>query len=82
MKALLIQLRVIDREQGLEVNTNDMAKIRSMLPQLHEEEKKKKGRGGSRQGSKFVKKKRRTSRGDERCAVKGSFEGNGYKYKE
>lgn len=34
MKALLIQLRVIDRQQGLEVNTNNMAKIRSMLPQL------------------------------------------------
>ena len=76
MKALLIQLRVIDCEQGLEVNTNDMAKIRSMLPQLHEAEKKK------RQGSKFAKKKTRTSRGDERCAVKGYFAGNGYKYKE
>ena len=35
MKALLIQLRVIDRQQGLKVNTNNMAKIRSMLPQLH-----------------------------------------------
>ena len=44
MKALLIQLRVIDREQGLEVNTNDMAKIRSMLPQLQEAEKKRKTR--------------------------------------
>lgn len=42
MKALLIQLRVIDREQGLEVNTNDIAKIRSKLPQLHEAEKKRK----------------------------------------
>ena len=47
MKALLIQLRVIDREQGLEVNTNDMAKIRSMLPQLHEAEKKKKEKEAS-----------------------------------
>ena len=45
-------------------------------------QKKKKGRGGKRQGSKFAKKKRRTSRGDERCAVNGSFEGNGHKYKE
>ena len=44
MKALLIQLRVIDCEQGLEVNTNDMAKIRSMLPQLHKAEKKERKR--------------------------------------
>lgn len=42
MKALLIQLHVIDREQELKVNTNDVAKIRSMLPQLHEAEKKRK----------------------------------------
>jgi len=44
MKALLIQLRVIDREQELKVNTNDVAKIRSMLPQLHEAEKKERKR--------------------------------------
>lgn len=44
MKALLIQLCVIDREHGLEVNTNDMAKIRSMLPQLQEAEKEERKR--------------------------------------
>lgn len=69
MKALLIQLRVIDREQGLKVNTNDMAKIRSMLPQLHEAEKRRK--------EEAVKDKE-----DEPCAVEGSFKGNGHKYKE
>ena len=46
------------------------------------QKKKKKERGGKREGSKFAKKKRGTSRGDERCAVKGSFKGNGYEYKE
>ena len=42
MKALLVQLRVIDGEHGLEVSTDDVAKIRSMLPQLYEAEKKRK----------------------------------------
>ena len=42
MKALLIQIYIIDREEGLEANTNDIAKIRCMLPQLHGAEKKRK----------------------------------------
>lgn len=44
MKVLLIQLHVTDCEQGLEVNMNDVAKITSMLPQLHEA-KKQEGEG-------------------------------------
>ena len=42
MKTLLAELRTIECEHGLETKTNDVAKIKNMLPQLREAEKKRK----------------------------------------